>query len=251
MRGPLRSSLTAAMAACAFAVASLGAGSALATEVTPANSAFTAKLVAGTSATFTPENGSFAVTVTCSVSSTTVTTPSSTLPASGPPFFNNRPANATPGLTAGGSVLANIANPTFTTCTSAPGVTTVVNTNSTSGKWSIDWNVLNSKASPWATAALGVPKSGAVIGLTAGAEKCELTIDPETAQGVIGLWENGTKTVPSKLLINEQVFYVPTAATKAVCEGATFGIRASDSPAAFKAAYSIENAAKEGLIEEF
>jgi hypothetical protein len=68
---------------------------------------------------------------------------------------------------------------------------------------------------------------------------------------VIGLWENGTKTAPSKLLINEQVFYVPTAATKAVCEGATFGIRASDSPAAFKAAYSIENAAKEGLIEEF
>jgi hypothetical protein len=90
-----------------------------------------------------------------------------------------------------------------------------------------------------------------VISLTAGTEKCELTVDPETAQGVIGLWENGTKTTPSKLLINEQVFYVPTAATKAVCESAKFGIKASDSPAAFKAAYSIENVAKEGLIEEF
>jgi hypothetical protein len=126
-----------------------------------------------------------------------------------------------------------------------------VTTNSTSGKWSIDWNVLNSKASPWTTAALGIPKSGAVISLTAGAEKCELTIDPETAQGVIGIWENGTKAAPSKLLINEQVFYGPTAATKTVCEGPTFGIKASDSPAAFKAAYTIENAAKEGLIEEF
>jgi hypothetical protein len=245
MSKKLLGSMLAALAVTAFAAAP-----ALATEVTPASSAFTAKLVAGTSATFTPENGSFAVTVSCEASSTTGTTPSSTLPMSGPPFFNNRPASNPPSLLAGGSVLANLATPTFTTCTSAPGVTTSVATNSTNGKWSIDWNVLNSQASPWTTAAVGVPKAGAAITLTAGTETCVLTIDPETAQGVIGYWQNGAANAASKLFVNEQVFYAPTAATKTVCEGATFKIKASDSPAAFKAAYNVvKTGTEEGIIE--
>lgn len=221
-----------------------------ATTVTPAKTAVTAKLVTGTESTFTPENGSFPVTVKCAASETSGETPSGTLPESGPPFYNNNPhSTANTSALAGGSVLANLATPTFTDCASAEGVETKVLANETNGKWSIDWNVLNSEASPWTVAAIGVPKAGAVITLTIPEHVCHLTVDPETAQGVVGYWENGTSTTESKLYINEQVFFAATAATLPVCEA--FGIPNADSPAVFRASYTVADSAGEGVIEKW
>jgi hypothetical protein len=253
MKKHLFASLVSVFALLAFAVAP-----ALATEVTPASSKFEAKLVTGTEAQFKLENGTGAA-VLCKVSTTSGTTPSSELPKSGPPFFNNNPSSEenTKKL-AGGSVLANLILPKFETCTS-PATTTTVTTSEVNGKWSIDWNVLNSAAAPWTAAAIGVPKAGATIKLVAAGKTCELTVDPETAQGVTGYWENGKNEVvepkgkeESKLYINEQVFYAATAATKKACEE-ILGVAAvtEDSPAVFRATYTIENAKTEGIIEKY
>ena len=233
-----------------LALVAFAAAPALATEVTPAKTEFKAKLVTGTKSEFRLENGTGA-TVTCEASTTSGTTPSSTEPVSGPPFYNNNPPSTTnTSEKAGGSVLANLVKPTFTTCTS-PASATTVTTNETNGKWSIDWNVLNDAAAEWTTAAIGVPKAGAVIKLEASSKVCELTVDPETAQGVVGYWENGTTTTESKLYINEQVFYAPTASTKANCETIIGSGVVADSPAVFRSSYTIEDAAGAGIIERW
>jgi hypothetical protein len=53
------------------------------------------------------------------------------------------------------------------------------------------------------------------------------------------------------LFINEQVFYAPTAATKAACEAILGASVVEDSPAVFRAAYTVANAAGEGVVERF
>jgi hypothetical protein len=248
--------LSALVAASAVLALGLSAtSSAVATEVTPANSLMTAKLEGGTSATFTPANGTSGLVVVCKASSTEFKTPSNLRPLTGPPLNNNNPHTAAIPQ-AGGSVLSSIANPTFTECSSVAGVTTSVATNSTAGKWSLDWNVLNAAGAgnEWTTAAIGVPKSGAVITLTVAGQSCLLTVDPENAQGIIGYWHNGKNEVvapkgkeASALLINEQVFY----GANATCEAEPFNIKTEDSPAVFRATYLIENAAKEGVVEKY
>ncbi len=188
---------------------------------------FKAKLVTGTKSEFRLDNGTGA-TVTCEASTTSGTTPSNTIQCLAPKYNNNPHSTTNTSEKAGGSVLANLVKPTFTTCTS-PATTTTVTTSETNGKWSLDWNVLNSEAAPWTTAAIGVPKAGAMITLEASGFKCALTVDPETAQGVVGYWENGTSTTESKLYINAQVFFAATAATKTECE-TDFGITNSGEP---------------------
>ncbi|HEY5046022.1 MAG TPA: hypothetical protein VII53_09215 [Solirubrobacteraceae bacterium] len=236
-----------------FGVMAFAVAPAVATTVTPSGAAgveFKANLAATTSATFTPENGIFAASITCTVSHATGFTPSNTKPVAGPPFNNSNPSNVVPSKLAGGSVLTNLSSPSFETC-STPGVTTTtVTSNSTNGKWSLNLNVLNSAAAPWTTAAIGVPKAGATITLVAGANTCVLTVNPENAQGVLGYYENGTATTASTAFINNQMFFAPTAATKAVCE-AILGAAGLESPAVFRATYKIATAAGEGVKESY
>lgn len=239
-----------------LALVAFTAAPALATEVTPGATEFKAKLAASTEATFTPDNGLSTTSIKCSVSTTSGKTPSNTEPASRP-FNNNVSSEENTKKLAGGSVVANLVLPKFETCTSVAGVTTKVTTSETNGKWSIDWNVLNSAAAEWTTAAVGVPKAGATITLEESGLKCALTVDPETAQGVIGYWKNGKNEVvevkgkeASTLYVNEQMFYAATAATKTECE-TDFGIANAASPAVFHATYIIEDAAGEGVVEKY
>ena len=230
-----------------FAVMAFAAAPALATVVTPAATEFKANLAATTSATFTPENGMFAGgSISCAVSHATGFTPSAAAPA----VNNNNKSNAVPSKLAGGSVLTNLSTPSFETCTTPGVTTTTVVSNSTNGKWSLNWNVLNSAAAPWRTAAIGFPKAGATITLEVGGAKCVLNVDPENVQGVLGFWENGTAAIASTAFINNQMFFEPTAASKVECE-AILGATGLLSPAVFRATYKIATATGEGIKEEY
>ncbi|MFG3497695.1 hypothetical protein [Streptomyces sp. NPDC047928] len=183
--------LTAAGALALTGTATAAAQSAPAangsTTVTPAGHAFSAKL----SGKATLKAG--AVTVTCSVSSS-----SGTVPAS--------PGNHNPA----GPVVSAITPPTFSSCTtSMPGVSATV---STSGSWTVSMQ----HGLP-VVASFAIPAGGLVVS-TSGLASCTVTAAPTAPASTSGTWTNGAPSslafanaaVPVKVVGG---FGCPTSAT--------------------------------------
>jgi hypothetical protein len=185
MAGVIPVGLISALAAVALAVVPAVAS---ATIVTPANEAFTAKLVAGTRSAFLPKNAFEETSVQCEESSASGRTPTE---EAGSLNNTNRGPAAPVGehSTGPGSVLMVFAEaPTFGKCAvyhwngtawENTGASATVPTNSTNGKWTfaaLEKNTTEGQGS------FGVPKKGAEIEIPAFA--CTEIVAPEEATSV-------------------------------------------------------------------
>lgn len=174
--------LVSALAAVALAIVPAVAS---ATIVTPANTAFTAKLVTGTRSAFLPKNAFEETSIQCEESSASSTTPTEEAGS-----LNNTNRTATgPRSTGPGSVLMVFSEaPTFGKCAvyhwngtawEKTEALATVRTSSTNGKWTfaaLEKNTTEGQGS------FGVPKKGAEIEIPAFA--CTEVVSPEEATSV-------------------------------------------------------------------
>lgn len=184
------------------------------TTVTPAGAYFEA---ANTSAaTFTAGS----VTVTCTVSKTSPTSPAGTDDRNQIPA---EPGNTNPD----GSVTAPVNAPTFSSC--SVNVPLVSVTVTTSG----DWTVTMQSGAP-ATATLNIPTGGVVV-QTSGLASCTITAAPSGPATASGAWTNGD---PSALDFSDAP--VPVSVTGG------FGCPTSTTESLFSADYAVSNVSDPG-----
>lgn len=221
---------------CTIALVAFTAAPALATGVKAASGIGTAVKGKLTSpfASFTPDSGTGAITVECKASS---------LAGGWPPDVENKPSTVNTTEAAGGSVADDLTTtPTFGECTTAGAATTVA-TNSTNGRWSVDWQVMNNVTSPWNTFEFGIPKAAATISITG--TTCVITFSSKEATSVSGFYTNGSASTASRVAVNEEIPFEVTSGCAAL------GLENKDSPVAFHAIYAIsDQTSTVGVIEE-
>lgn len=240
MRGPIRTIMLTALAVCAFGALSVGTASA--TEVLPANTAFTASLAAGPTGTlsvFVPTNAFSETGVGCTESAITGTVPTA---VAGTLLNQNKPEVGTHS-TGYGSVSMGIV-PSFKKCA-------IYAWTGSPAKWvkvepeipvevtvTTGWTLAAFRnATSAAYTAAGVPAGGATIKYTVSGAPCELKVSPGVATAVFDEWTNGTATTASKDRVDGQI---PFTAVGAACSGS--------SPAQFEATYSVvKNGTSEGI----
>ncbi|MEJ3748229.1 hypothetical protein WEI85_33705 [Actinomycetes bacterium KLBMP 9797] len=201
---PLRYGIVAALAtAAAVVVPATPALAAPSTTVTPAGHAFSASLVAGTTADFVVGS----TTVACDTSSTAGAVPA-------------EPGNAT----ADGAVTSVIAPPSFSNAggacpTNIVFTTATTTTNNDAG----DWTIALQYDPAGSTGTLTIP-TGGVVTTTAGLAACTIVVAPDAPASVSGPWVPGTDTSLPVLDLSAGVevpiavsggFGCPTAATAA------------------------------------
>lgn len=169
----LRYGIVAALVAAAVVVPAAPALAAPSTTVTPAGHAFTASLVAGTTADFVVGS----VTVACDTSNATGAVPA-------------EPDNQT----ADGAVTSTIAPPSFSTgggaCpTNIVFTTAVTTTNADAG----DWTIALQYDPAGSTGTLTIP-AGGVVTTTSGLAACTVVVAPDAPASVTGPWVPGTAT---------------------------------------------------------
>jgi hypothetical protein len=178
------------------------------TTVSPAGAYFSASLATGTTATFTAGS----VTVTCSVSATSPTTPLGTNARNQIPTANTNPD---------GPVSSKMNPPTYSSCrTNVPAVSATV---TTSGEW-----ISSMQGGSTVTGSMTIPTGGVIV-QTSGLASCKTTTAPNGPAVITGSWTNGA---PSKLTFNTTV--------PVKVEGG-FGCPTASTSASFKATYQVNN----------
>jgi hypothetical protein len=196
----------AAALVAAAGLVGLTAGPALAasgTTVTPAGDAYSASLVAGTSAVFVVGS----TTVTCNQSANTGTVPAA-------------PGNSS----ADGPVISSVTPPTFANSggacpTNVLFTTASTATNATNGSWTIGLQY----SADGSTGTMTIPQAGVVTTIS-GLATCTITVAPDGPAAITGPWVAGTGTAAPQLDFSAGVslpirvtggFGCPTGATAA------------------------------------
>lgn len=221
----------AIVAIVAMLALALGASSASATRITPANENIKATNSGTTK--FIPENAFAETSIQCKKSTVTGTTPTQVEPAT----QNNTNRTGTGTRSTGpGSVIMPI-TPTFEECgvytwngtawVEKVAATTTVST--ANGNWT--FAALRAEAAKEANdmniAAFGVPKAGASIEFNIGLGPCTITVSPADASAVTGIWTNNN---PSSVKVDGQIRFTDAAG----CSGFNTG-----NPAQFEATYTV------------